>query len=117
MANRRRVRMDKFKAQLAEEVIGEDSLVELEIAKGEYVTIYIPVDPEKAAEFGKELQGIGSDSEAGALLVLGNNPTVTAAEQFEKWQAAGFDVRDLLLAYSAEAQSARERLGKFRYRG
>lgn len=117
MANRRRVRMDKFKAQIADQVIGEDSLVELETGKGEYVTIYIPIDPEEAEAHGKQLQASGADTEAGALVIFSHNPDVSAEDQLAQWKAAGLTMKDLLLAYQAETVDARERLGKFRYRG
>lgn len=120
MANpdrRRRVRVDQFKKQFAEEVIGADSLIELEIGKGEIVTIHIPIDPEEAQELVSQLRDVGDDLTAGALVVLAGNPVATAEEQLEKWLDKGFTIPDLMQIYATESQGVRDRAGKFRYRG
>lgn len=109
--------MDQFKKQLAEEVIGEDSLVEVEIGKGEYVTLYIPIDSDEAKEHSHLLRSVGVDSEAGALAVFDHNPDRTPEDQLAAWQNAGFTINDLIRVYGVESRAAGERLGEFRYKG
>ena len=114
---RRRVRVDQFKKQLAEEVIGEDSLVELEIGRGEFVTIYVPLDGDDTKDVGRKLREAGDDKEAGALVVLAGNPDVSAEDQLAKWLDSGNSLDDLIKIYMVEMRAAAERLGEFRYRG
>lgn len=116
MANRRRIRMDRFNAQIAEKVIGPDSLVELEIDKGQYVTVKLPVLLHEDDDFTDRIaaaQDGGGD--AIALVIMDFDPTRTAEEQLKAWKDAGLTSRDLAVVYAAETNEARERLGNFRF--
>lgn len=116
-SKRRRIRVDQFKKQLAENVIGADGLIELEIGQGHFVTIYIPLGSEEREALAEALKSAGDDHRAGALVVLDHNPARSADEQLEAWESAGLTVEDLMRIYQVETQDALERLGKFRYKG
>lgn len=117
MATRRRIRMDKLKSQIAERVIGDDALIELEISKNEYVTIKLPILLEEGDDYQEQIQKARDDEESLALVLFGQDPNRSAEEQLAAWRAAGYTTRDLAIAYMAEMQDAQERLGKYRYNG
>jgi hypothetical protein len=117
---RRNVRMDQFKRQIAEEVIGPDGLVDVEIGKGEFVRIKLPVALDESDDYQERLQQASKEEEYGEALsleVLGHDPDRSAEEQWAAWQAAGFDAGDLALVFQAETVAANERLKAFRYAG
>lgn len=118
MAKRRRVRMDRFNAQVAEHVIGPDSLVELEIGDGQYVTIKLPLMLNEGDTYAEDLERAQAEGgKAVALEVFGHDPDRTAEDQYQAWTDAGLTDRDLAIAFGVELSSARERLGNFRFNG
>lgn len=115
----RTVRMDQLKKQYADRVIGEGSLVRVEISAGEYVWIKLPIMLAEDDDFPDRLRaaGVAQDSEELALVVLSGHPDHTAEEQWEKWKASGFDASDLALAFKSELDAAQDRQSDFRYAG
>lgn len=117
---RRKVRMDQFKRQVAEEVIGPDSLVDIEIGKGEIVRIKVPVGLDEHDDYQEKIQEAMKEEEYGeavALVVLGQDPDRSAEDQWAAYQAAGYDSGDLALVFQSETIAASERLKAFRYAG
>lgn len=115
---RRRVRMDRFKAQLAEAVIGEDSLLEVEVGEDEAVVMRLPVLLPEGDDYQERVANAAGDSgRAAALLILGYHPTRSAEEQLDVWESAGYTTDDLAAVFGAETNAARERLGNFRFNG
>lgn len=112
--SRKAIRLDRFEQQLAEEVIGEDSLQRVDLSADDHVTLYIPIDPEKLTEVMDELSAVGKDTEAGALVIFGHNPNVTAEEQLALWKAHGKSLGLLITLYRSVVTDVQERLGKVR---
>lgn len=118
MAKRRRVRMDRFKAQVAEHVISPDNLIELEIGEDQFVTIKLPILLAEGDDFVARIEAAQHEGgEAIALVILGQSDERTAEEQLKMWLDAGNTVEDLATVFSAETADARDRLGKFRFNG
>jgi len=113
------VRMDRFKKQFADEVIGEGSLVPVEIGDGEVVKIKLPIMLDEDDEYQDVLREAFDSGEAEqvSLAVLGGDPDRSAEEQWEAWKAAGYDSSDLAAVYRAELSAAQDRLNDFRYGG
>ncbi|MFD6032445.1 hypothetical protein ACX12M_17130 [Cellulosimicrobium cellulans] len=113
------VRMDKFKRQFSEEVIGEGSLVPVEIGDGDVVKIKLPLLLDEDDDYQDRLQQATQSDEEDAvpLVVLGANPDRDAEEQWAAWQAAGYTSKDLAAIYQAELLAAQDRLRDFRYGG
>lgn len=111
------VRADRFRQQLTENVIGEDSLVGIEVAEGDIVKIKVPVLlDEESMDYPQRIADADSERER-ALVVLGYNPDRTAEEQLDAVLAAGYTYRDIAAWLNTETAAAQEALGKFRYRG
>ncbi len=111
------VRADRFSQQLTEQVVGEDSLVGIEVAEGDIVKIKIPVLlDEECMDYPRRLADADTERDR-ALVVLGYNPERDAEEQLAAVLAAGYTIRDIAAWLTAETQTAQEALGKFRYRG
>lgn len=118
MAKRRRVRMDRFKAQVAEHVISPDNLIELEIGEDVFVTIKLPILLAEGDDYVKKIEEAQHEGgEAIALVILGESADRTAEEQLELWLDAGNTIEDLATVFTAETADARDRLGKFRFNG
>lgn len=118
MAKRRRIRMDRFNAQVAEHIIGPDSLVDLVIGQDETVTIKLPLMLDEGDDYTEQIDKAQAEGgKAIALVIFGHDPNRTAEEQYEAWTAAGYTDRDLAIAFTAEVNAARERLGNFRFNG
>lgn len=118
MGKRRAVRMDRFKNQLAENVLGPDGLIELEVADGEKVSIRLPLLLNEGDDYAERIEAASQNGgEAIALVLLGGHPDRSAEEQWDTWTGAGYTADDLAIAYHVEMADARERLGKFRYSG
>lgn len=116
--NRRRIRADKFKQQVAENVIGPDGLIEVEInAAGDYVALRLPVMLTEDDDYHDRIRSAGKDGTQIALVVLGYHPDRDAQDQLDAWLTAGNTVEDLAVIFAAETTAARERLGNFRYNG
>lgn len=113
--NKRRVRMDQFKAQLAEQVLPENRLVEVDLGNGSVVHMKLPIMLDEGDDFMERLAA-APDGEAVALVVLSGS-LVPAEEQWAAWQAAGYDSTDLSEVFQAETSAARERWDAFRYKG
>lgn len=115
MGKARRVRADRFRQQLAEHVIGEDSLVELEVADGDIIKVKLPVLLNEGDEYVRLMNEAVGEREK-ALVVLSFNPDRDAEEQLDALLAAGYDYRFLAAFIASESAVAQEALGKFRYR-
>ena len=121
MAKQRTVRVEKFRKQLAENVIGQDNTVRVEFGGGpeDYVTIKLPLLLEDGDDFMDRLteafEAEDRDREV-SLAVLSGHPTRTAEEQLELWLDAGNTHGELSQIYASELNAGRERLGNFRYR-
>lgn len=113
---RRVVRMDEFRKQIDEAVIGADHLVEVEAAPGKSVWIKIPLNLAEDDDYPARLQAASTGKDL-ALVILSGRPGVTAQEQWETWSDAGWDENDLAVVFGTENKAAQERLGNFRYRG
>lgn len=113
------MRMDRFKKQFADEVIGEGSLEPIEIGDGEQVWVKLPIMLDEDDDYQEQLQEASKSDEPDAfpLVVLGQHPDRTAEEQWAAWQAAGYDGGDLAKAIRALSNEAQQRLNDFRYGG
>lgn len=123
MAKRRTVRVDKFRQQIAESVIGNDNLVRVEFGSEDrdFINILIPdmLGQEETKDFNDRLEEAreSDDPERNiALLILSGDPEDLAAEQLERWTAAGNDIAELAIIWGAERRRVSEALGNFRYR-
>ena len=123
MAKRRTVRVDKFRQQIAESVIGNDNLVRVEFGSEDrdFINILIPdmLGQEETKDFNDRLEEAreSDDPERNiALLILSGDPEDLAAEQLERWTAAGNDIAELAIIWGVERRRVSEALGNFRYR-
>ncbi|ANC31429.1 hypothetical protein [Isoptericola dokdonensis] len=116
---RRRINMAQFKDQVSEQVVGEGSLIPVDLPNGETVWIKIAVNLEEDDDYADRLREAGenNDSEAMARVVLSGHPDHDADEQLLKWVDAGYTIGDLGQLVGAETNAARDRLAAFRYRG
>lgn len=117
--NRRRVRMQQFKQQVAEHVLPEDQLIPVDVeVDGEDRTVWLKVGLALTADddFGEQVKA-AKDADELALVVLGGHPEHDAEEQLATWKAAGYTVDDLAMLFGTESRAAQERLGNFRYAG
>lgn len=114
--NKRRVVMEKFKAQVAEEVIGDDGLVEVDLPGGETVWVKVALPFSNEDEYLEELKAATTAKES-CLVVLGQHSDHTAEDQWAKWEAAGYTEDDLALFLKAETARAKDAQEGFRYRG
>lgn len=112
--NKRRVRMDQFKSQIADAVLADDRLVEIAVSDSESVWIKIPLMLADDDDFPQRLRE-AEDGAALALVILSGHPDVSAEEQWATWTAAGYDEIDLATLFGTENQAAQERLKNFRY--
>lgn len=110
------IRLDRFEQQLAEEVIGADSLQRVDLSADEHVTLYIPIDPIESQELMKQIAS-EEDNEATALLVFDHNPLVSAEDQLAKWKAHGKSIGLLITLYRAAVTATIERLQAVRPKG
>lgn len=113
--NRRRVRMDQFKRQMAEQVLPDDSLVQVELDEVRSVQIKIPVMLDEDDDFPARIEAAESLEEMALVLLSGGS--TPAEEQWETWKAAGYDAVDLMKVYATERAGAEERMRQFRYKG
>lgn len=121
MGKQRTVRLDKFRKQIAENVIGEDNLVRIEFGGGpeDYVTIKLPIMLPEDDDFMDRIAAASNSDDRDldfSLVVLSGHPTRTAEEQVDIWLEAGNTYSELANVYAVEARAAQERLGNFRYR-
>ena len=112
---RRVIRMDEFKRQIAEAVLTDDHLVEVEAAPGKSVWIKIPLNLDDDDDYPQRLRAAKGGEDL-ALVILSGHPDRTAQQQWEEWTSAGLTAGDLAVVFGTESQAAQERLGNFRYR-
>ena len=121
MTKRRRIRADRFRTQLAENVLGPDGLVEVEVnGDGDCVYIRLPLLLPDGDPYPDQLNNARTADDpdrAVALVVLGHHPDRTAEDQLDLWLRSGNTLTDLAAIFAVETQDARERLGNFRYSG
>lgn len=121
MGKQRTVRLEKFRKQIAENVISADNLVRVEYGGDpeDYVTIKLPLMLEDDDDFMEQITEASQSDDrdrAFALVVLSGHPGRAAEEQLQKWLDAGATYSELANIYATETTAARERLGNFRYR-
>lgn len=123
MGKRRTVRVDKFRQQIAENVIGNDNLVKVEFGPGErdYVNIFLPdlLGSAETQDFNDRLAEAreSDDSEREiALLVLSGDTEDPAEDQLNRWIESGNDIAELALIWGVERRRVSDALGNFRYR-
>jgi len=111
--------MDQFKAQVAENVIGDDGLIPVEIS--EETTLYLrvalyPIDMD--GDDYVERMKVAATIKDMALVAFSYHPEgVSAEDQWSAFLKAGYTEADFSKLLNTETESARERLGKFRYAG
>lgn len=123
MGKRRTVRVDKFRAQIAESIIGPDNLVRVEFGAGEddHVDIFLPdlLGSEETKTFNaaiKDAQEAEDPERELALLILSHTPGDPAEAQLERWLASGADIAELALIWGAERRRVNDAMGNFRFR-
>lgn len=123
MGKRRTVRVDKFRQQIAESVIGNDNLVRVEFGSEDrdFINMLIPdmLGQEETKDFNDRLEEAreSDDPERNiALLILSGDPEDSAEEQLERWIVAGNDIAELAIIWGVERRRVSEALGNFRYR-
>lgn len=113
--NKRRVRMDQFKAQITEQVLPEDRLVPVDLGPDTVVTIKLPIMLDEDDPYIEQMQAATTAEEIALVILSGSD--VPAEEQWQTWQFAGYDGTDLMELFSAERAAAEDRLKAFRYKG
>lgn len=124
MARKRKVNAAAFARQLEEAVVGEDSLVEVEVNAERSVWIKVPINLDTDDDYLHRLAKATSDEEI-CLEILAHKLGVSAEEQWHIWlDAWGGDERAnkkaaklLMNIMAAEKNDAEERAKNFRYRG
>ena len=121
MGKQRTVRLEKFRKQIAESVIGPESLVRIEFGGGEedYVTVKIPVMLSEGDDFPEQLNAATNSDDPDreiALVILSGNPELSAESLLDRWLDAGLSIKELATIYGAERRRVEEALGNFRYR-
>ena len=121
MGKQRTVRLEKFRKQIAESVIGPEGLVRIEFGGGEedYVTVKIPVMLSEGDDFPERLNAATNRDDPDreiALVILSGNPELSAESLLDRWLDAGLSIKELATIYGAERRRVEEALGNFRYR-
>ena len=122
MAKAKKINVAAFERQLAENVIGDDSLKELEVNADQSVWIKVPISLDDATdspfeEMRSKIQACGDDQDAAALVVLGGHPTVSSQEQLDIWKATGRSAGLLMQMWAIVTRETLQNLQDFRYRG
>ena len=121
MGKQRTVRLEKFRKQIAESVIGPEGLVRIEFGGGEedYVTVKIPVMLSEGDDFPERLNAATNSDDPDreiALVILSGNPELSAESLLDRWLNTGLSIKELATIYGAERRRVEEALGNFRYR-
>lgn len=126
--NRRRVRMQQFKSQVSEHMLGEDGLIPVDL--NDDVTLYLkvalyPIDTD--GDDYVERMKAAADIRGMALVALSYSPEIPeehvderhafAEQQWRQFLEAGYTEKDFITLLNTETADARERLGKFKYTG
>ena len=114
--NQRRVRMQQFQHQIAEQVLPENNLIPVDLDDDTTVYLKIPVVLPEGDDFLEELQAAKTEEQV-ALVVLAGYDGATAQEQWDTWRAAGYSGTDLMKVFATERAAAEDRLKAFRYKG
>lgn len=116
--NKRRIKMADFKAQVAEQVISPNGLIEVDLDDHGSIFLRVPLLPTDTDEddFVQRMSSAVGTRDL-ALVALGEYDGTDAGEQWDKWEAAGYGEADFMILLRTETEAARERLGKFRYAG
>lgn len=114
----RRINAVAFAAQLAEQVIGPDSLVEVAANRAGTVTVWVkvPFNLSEGDTYGRDLAA-ATTAEDTAKEALSHYPGATAEEQWATWTEAGHDAKLLINIVGNLRQEAEDRAKNFRYRG
>ena len=125
MAKQRKINAAAFQKQIAESVIGDDSMLEIEVDAGKQTSVWVklPVNLSSDDEYRAKLARCVSDEDM-CLEALSHKVGVDADEQWKIWLDAWAPEGDmhraaklLLNIIAAEAADAEERAKNFRYRG
>ena len=118
MTKHRKVNAVAFAAQLAENVIAPDSLVEVPVDRAETASVWIkvPFNLDDEDDYLRTLAK-AEGSEAMALEALSHHPSLSAEEQWAVWTSAGHDAKLLCNILGTQKLEAEERAKNFRYRG
>ena len=114
---KRKINAVAFAKQMSEQVIGDDSLVEIQVnaAGTESVWAKVPFNLDEGDDYLAKLSACSTGEEM-ALLMLGFYPGASAEEQWATWTAAGNDAKLLTNIIGAARSEAEERAKNFRYR-
>ncbi len=117
-ATRRRLKRSSVRAQIAEQVIGPDWLVEIELDSGAVIylrpgSVLDQLDINDEGSYGALVKAAKTPRDL-ALVALGQAQGVSAEEQLALWEADGGTLRELMMLYQAEGQELNERLGNLR---
>lgn len=116
----RKIDLGKFKRQLEEGVVGDDSLIEVAVSAERSVWIKVPVLLDESDTYLRDVQAI-SDAREGCIEILNHKPGATGEEQLavllEAYPDEDSAYKLIMAVWMTETSSAQERLGGFRYRG
>jgi len=113
--NKRRIRMDQFKAQITEQVLPDDALIPVELSEDVTVYIKIPILLDEEDDFLERLQACTTQKDVALVILSGGD--ADPEEQWKQWQLAGYDGVDLVKLFNSERAAAEDRLKAFRYKG
>jgi len=122
MAKQRKINIAEFEKQIAENVIGDDSVVELAVNHEDSISIRVPINIKDGTEspyeeMVEQIKMAGSDWRAAALAVIAERPGMSREDQLELWESTGRTPGFLLQVWKQQTGEAAERFENFRYRG
>jgi hypothetical protein len=116
---RKTLRLAQIKAQVAEEVGG--GLTPIDLGDGTVINLYVPSPlNEGDSEWVSQVEaaaegGDGDERERSALLlILGRDPDRSAEDALAAWEAAGGTIPLLFAAWGAEVRTVRDALGELK---
>ena len=118
----RKVNAAAFSRQMAEAVIGDDSLIEVTVNAEQSVWIKIPLGLDLDEDYARAIGRCTAPEEL-CLEILAHKPGVTAEEQWQVWLDAWGGQGELKAAkllvniFATERADAEDRAKNFRYRG
>jgi hypothetical protein len=113
--NKRRVRMEQFTRQIADQVLPDNNLVPVDLPDGQVVHIKIPVMLPEGDDFLDRMTAAGNEEDI--ALVIFSGADVPAEDQWRIWRDAGYTGTDLIKVFTTERLAAEDRLRAFRYKG
>ena len=122
MAKARKINVSEYEKQLAENVIGDDSIVELAVNHQDTIAIRVPInikdgDGSAYEEMVEQIRRAGSDWRAAALAVLADRPGQSREDQLELWESTGRTPAFLVHLWKQQTDETAEKFANFRFRG